>query len=112
MEKANHALKARMYLGGLKSMFVDFVTMIEEIEKTGEVSKEFVDGLENVKSAIDLTTKEFSKMVIRCCEHGTAHEECDAECQEEDNEEEKVEQKVKKVLQPKAKPEKAIKKGK
>jgi hypothetical protein len=107
MEKSNHALKARMYLGGLKSMFVDFVTMIEEIEKTGEVSKDFVEGLENVKSAIDLTTKEFSKMVIRCCEHGTAHEECDEECKDE---EEVVEQKVKKAPQPKS--EKAIKKAK
>jgi hypothetical protein len=105
MDKVNHGLKARMYLGGLKSLFVDFVTMIEEIEKTGEVSKEFVEGLENVKAAIDLTTKEFNKMVVRCCEHGTSHEECDDDCHDEE------EQEVSEP-EPKVKPKKTIKKSK
>lgn len=80
MQKVNHPLKARMFVGGLKSLLIDVVNGIEDIEKTGGVPKNFVENLADVKDAIDLTLKEFSKVTIRCCDHGTEHDVCDEDC--------------------------------
>ena len=66
MQKVNHPLKARMFIGGLKSLLIDVVNDIEEIEKTGSVSNKFIECLGDVKSAIDLTLKEFGKVTVRC----------------------------------------------
>lgn len=84
MQKVNHPLKARMFVGGLKSLLIDVVNDIEEIEKTGGVSNKFVEGLVDVKAAIDLTLLEFKKVTVRCCEHGEAHDTCDASCSDDD----------------------------
>lgn len=83
MQKVNHPLKARMFVGGLKSLLIDVVNDIEEIEKTGSVSNKFIECLGDVKSAIDLTLKEFGKVTVRCCEHGEAHGACDKSCEED-----------------------------
>lgn len=83
MQKVNHPLKARMYIGGLKSLFVDLVNEIEQIETNGVVSNKFVENLADVKSAIDLTLTEFKKVTVRCCEHGSEHDVCDESCADE-----------------------------
>ena len=83
MQKVNHPLKARMFVGGLKSLLIDVVNGIEDIEKTGGVPKNFVENLQDVKEAIDLTLKEFSKVTIRCCDHDTGHDVCDEDCEDD-----------------------------
>lgn len=84
MQKVNHPLKARMFVGGLKSLLIDIVNDIEDIEKTGSVSNKFIESLGDVKSAIDLTLKEFGKVTVRCCEHGESHTTCDESCSDDD----------------------------
>lgn len=84
MQKVNHPLKARMFVGGLKSLLIDIVNEIEEIEKSSGVSNKFVESLVDVKAAIDLTLLEFKKVTVRCCEHGEAHDECDDSCSDEE----------------------------
>ena len=83
MQKVNHPLKARMYVGGLKSVLVDIVNDIEEIEKTGGVPSKFIESLIDIKAAIDLTLAEFKKVTVRCCEHGTEHDVCDDSCSDD-----------------------------
>lgn len=83
MQKVNHPLKARMYIGGLKSLLIDIVNEIEEIEKTGGVSSKFAETLVDVKSAIDLTLTEFKKVTVRCCDHGESHDSCDESCHDD-----------------------------
>lgn len=83
MQKVNHPIKARMYIGGLKSLLVDIVNEIEEIEKTGGVSGKFIENLVDVKAAIDLTLTEFKKVTVRCCEHGESHDTCDESCHDD-----------------------------
>jgi hypothetical protein len=85
MQKVNHPLKARMFVGGLKSLLIDIVNDIEEIEKTGGVSSKFAENLVDVKAAIDLTLIEFKKVTVRCCEHGSEHDECDDSCSDDDD---------------------------
>lgn len=82
MNKVNHPLKARMYIGGLKSLFVDLVNEIEQIETNGVVSNKFIENLSDVKAAVDLTLSEFKKVTIKCCEHGEAHDDCDETCED------------------------------
>ena len=55
MQKVNHPLKARMFVGGLKSLLIGVVETLDNIEKTGAVSKDFVEELGDVRTAIDLT---------------------------------------------------------
>lgn len=88
MEKVNHPLKARIYIGGLKSLLIDVVGTIEDIEKSGGVPSDFIETLQDVKGAIDLTLNEFKKVVIRCCDHGTAHDKCDDSCDDSIDDEE------------------------
>jgi hypothetical protein len=83
MQKVNHPLKARMFVGGLKSLLIGVVETLDNIEKTGAVSKDFVEELGDVRTAIDLTLVEFKKVTIRCCDHGSSHETCDESCDDE-----------------------------
>jgi hypothetical protein len=93
MKKANHPLKARMFVGGLKSMLIDVIANVEDIEKSGTVPRDFIQGLTDVKHAIDLTLKEFKNVTLRCCEHGEhSHSECDEECHEHDIEQDEDEE--------------------
>jgi len=87
MQKVNHPLKARMYIGGLKSLLVDVASSIEEIEKTGGVPQSFLENLTDLKEAIDLTVSEFKKVVVKCCEHGDGHDTCDEDCDDDAAEE-------------------------
>ena len=86
MQKVNHPLKARMYVGGLKSLLVDIASTIEEIENSGNVPQSFVENLVDLKEAIDLTVNEFKKVVVKCCDHGEGHDSCSEECDEDDPE--------------------------
>ena len=91
MEKVNHALKARMYIGGLKSLFGDMHDMIADIEKTGRVPADLIQSFIDVKEAIDLTVFQLKKASVRCCDHADhPHAECDEECLDgsDDDEEE------------------------
>lgn len=80
MEK-NHSLKARMYLGGLKSLFADMHDMIEGVEKTGNMPGSMLQNLVDTKEAIDLTLQQLKKATVQCCEH-------DDSCEDEDEDEE------------------------
>jgi hypothetical protein len=62
-------LKARLYIGGLKSLFGDMHDMIAEIEKTGQMPKDMLHNLEDVKEAIDLTVYHLNKATMKCCNH-------------------------------------------
>jgi hypothetical protein len=77
----NHSLKARMYLGGLKSLFADMHDMIEGVEKTGNMPGSMLQNLVDVKEAIDLTLQQLKKATVQCCEH-------DDSCEDEDEDEE------------------------
>ena len=111
MEK-NHSLKARMYLGGLKSLFADMHDLIEGVEKTGSMPSGMLQNLVDTKEAIDLTLQQLKRATVRCCDHDHDHsceeeseneeddeiycEDCDlslddCECDEEDEEEEEPE---------------------
>ena len=126
MEK-NHSLKARMYLGGLKSLFADMHDLIEGVEKTGSMPSGMLQNLVDTKEAIDLTLQQLKRATVRCCDHDHSCEEeseneeddeiycedCDhslddCECDEEDEEEEEPEPEP----QPKAATKKPAKKEK
>ena len=82
-------LKARLYVGGLKSLFGDMHDMIAEIEKTGQMPKDMLHNLDDVKEAIDLTVYHLKKATMKCCSHAAdqAHD-----CSEDDEEEEAIEE--------------------
>lgn len=67
----NNPIKARLYIGGLKSLFVDIVNSLEEIENTGNVPIDLLQTLEDVKNAIDMTTNQLKRTSagMKCCEH-------------------------------------------
>lgn len=86
MAKVNHPLRARMYVGGLKSLFGDMHDTLVDVEKTGNMPNDMLQNLLDVKQAIDLTVAELKKVVVRCCEHGTpGHDKCTGECSEGDD---------------------------
>ena len=84
MEK-NHSIKARMYLGGLKSLFADMHDMIEGVEKTGNMPSGMLQNLVDTKEAIDLTLQQLKKATVQCCEHDDS---CEDEDEDEDEDEE------------------------
>ena len=77
-------LKARLYVGGLKSLFGDMHDMIAEIEKTGQMPKDMLNNLDDVKEAIDLTVLHLKKAMMKCCSHA-ADEEHDCSDDDEDD---------------------------
>ena len=85
-------LKARLYVGGLKSLFGD---MLAEIEKTGQMPKDMLNNLDDVKEAIDLTVLHLKKAMMKCCSHA-ADEEHDCS-DDDDNEDEVVEEVIQEV---------------
>jgi len=87
MQKVNHPLKARMYVGGLKSLLLDIASSIEKIETSGNVPHSFIENLTDLKEAVDLTITEFKKVVVKCCEHGETHDSCSEDCDDEEMEE-------------------------
>lgn len=88
-------LKARLYVGGLKSLFGDMHDMIAEIEKTGQMPKDMLHNLDDVKEAIDLTVLHLKKAMMKCCSHA-ADEEHDCS-DDDDNEDEVVEEVIQEV---------------
>lgn len=89
-------LKARLYVGGLKSLFGDMHDMIAEIEKTGQMPKDMLNNLDDVKEAIDLTVLHLKKAMMKCCSHA-ADEEHDCSDDDDDNEDEVVEEVIQEV---------------
>lgn len=84
-EKVNHPLRARMYVGGLKSLFGEMHDTLVEVEKTGTMPPDMLETLLDVKQAIDFTVNELRRTMPKCCEHGKdPHPACDDECLEED----------------------------
>lgn len=67
----NNPIKARLYIGGLKSLFVDIVSTLEEIENTGSMPADMLQTFEDVKNAIDMTIKQLKRTStsIKCCDH-------------------------------------------
>ena len=88
-------LKARLYVGGLKSLFGDMHDMIAEIEKTGQMPKDMLNNLDDVKEAIDLTVLHLKKAMMKCCSHAADQ---DHDCSDDDdNEDELVEEVIQEV---------------
>jgi len=79
----NSPVKARMFVGGLKSLFLDMAETLEQIEKTGAMPVDMLESLVDVKAAIDMTLVELNKNKIRCCEHegNCYHESQEEECE-------------------------------
>lgn len=79
-EATSASIKARMYLGGLKSLFAELHEAIEEAEKTGVVTEGLLSNIKDLKVAIDIATTMFDHPSIsakstrqggRCCDHAT-----------------------------------------
>jgi hypothetical protein len=83
MGNDNGPLKARMFVGGLKSLFIDMAETLEEVEKTGQMPVDILQSLMDIKSAIDMTLVQLSKASVRCCDHAP---ECNHVEDEEDEE--------------------------
>lgn len=92
-------LKARLYVGGLKSLFGDMHDMIAEIEKTGQMPKDMLNNLDDVKEAIDLTVLHLKKAMMKCCSHAAdeEHDCSDDDDDDDDNEDEVVEEVIQEV---------------
>lgn len=83
MQNDDSPIKARMFVGGLKSLFIDMAETLEQVEKTGKMPVDILESLLDVKSAIDMTLLELNKTKPPCCEHqGNCYHE--AEDSEED----------------------------
>lgn len=78
--KTNHPLKARLFIGGLKSLFGDMHDMLEEVEKTGQMSRDMITSLTDVHEAIDLAVDELKKVMAPCCDHSPDAHLCDDSC--------------------------------
>lgn len=81
--KTNHPLKARLFIGGLKSLFGDMHDMLEEVEKTGQMSRDMITSLTDVHEAIDLAVDELKKVMAPCCDHSPDAHMCDDSCGDE-----------------------------
>ena len=90
-------LKARLYVGGLKSLFGDMHDMIAEIEKTGQMPKDMLNNLDDVKEAIDLTVLHLKKAMMKCCSHAADEEHDCSDADDDDNEDEVVEEVIQEV---------------
>ena len=86
--KSIHPIKARLLVGGLKSLFGEMHDMLSDLEKEGRMPKNGIDTLADVKKAIDMTVVELQKITPACCSHDqNRHEDCE-ECNPTEEEEE------------------------
>jgi hypothetical protein len=83
MKNNNGPLKARMYIGGLKSLFVDMAETLDEVEKTGSITTNMINTLQDIKQAIDLTLQQLNELGPRCCQYAP---DCDGHEDEDDEE--------------------------
>jgi hypothetical protein len=70
MEKKSNHIKARIYIGGLRSLFEDMAGILAEIEKTGSVPDGIVESLNDISEAINLTIARLKSATVKCCVHG------------------------------------------
>ena len=84
MGNNNGPIRARMFVGGLKSLFIDMAETLDQVEKTGTMPVDMLQSLLDVKAAIDMTLIQLTKTQMRCCEHAPAcsHEEECEDCGE------------------------------
>ena len=82
MGNNNGPIKARMFVGGLKSLFVDMAETLEQVEKTGTMPVDMLESLLDVKAAIDMTLIQLNKTQMRCCDHAPACSHDEEECEE------------------------------
>jgi len=68
-DEAKQAIKARMFIGGLKSMFGNMHDALTEVEKDGVMPRRFFDELLDVKDAIEMTLNQLYKAQTKCCDH-------------------------------------------
>ena len=88
---SNGPLKARLFVGGLKSLFLDMANTLEEVEKTGTMPVDILESLNDVKDAVDLTLSQLNRLTKRtkrCCEHSEHCEKDEDESDEDDEEDE------------------------
>lgn len=86
MSKKSKNIKARLYIGGLRSIFSDMTELLTEVEKTGEVPSNIEQSLSDVSEAIVMTVKRLKMVTSKCCEHST--ENLDEKGEDEEEEEE------------------------
>jgi len=94
---SNGPLKARLFVGGLKSLFLDMANTLEEVEKTGAMPIDILESLSDVKDAVDLTLSQLNRLPQRtkqCCEHSEHCEKGDDEEDEEDDDENEDEEEL------------------
>ena len=82
MGNNNGPIRARMFVGGLKSLFIDMAETLDEVEKTGTMPVDMLQSLLDVKAAIDMTLLQLTKTQMRCCEHAPTCSHGDEECEE------------------------------
>jgi hypothetical protein len=95
MKEKNSQLKAKLYIGGLKSLFGDLHDAMAEVEKSGQMPGDMIQSLIDVKDAVDLTITQLKRAVVPCCSHhqqpelegdddddDDESEECESECEE------------------------------
>jgi hypothetical protein len=73
-----------LFIGGLKSLFIELAEALDEVEKTGAMRADMVGTLVDAKTAIDLTLKQLQSAQVRCCDHSP---ECEQDDDEDDDEE-------------------------
>lgn len=57
--------------------------MLEEVEKTGQMSRDMITSLTDVHEAIDLAVEELKKIMAPCCDHSPDAHQCDETCIDE-----------------------------
>ena len=85
MNKKSKNIKARLYIGGLRSILSDMSELLTEVEKTGEVPSNIEQSLLDVSEAIQMTIKRLKMVTNKCCDHS---EETEEEIDEDEKEEE------------------------
>lgn len=82
-------LRARLLLGGLKSLFLSMQDAIDETEQEGSVTQALVDGLLDTREAIQMVLNQLahvqniSKGSRACCEHALCTTEgCEGDCED------------------------------
>lgn len=68
-DEAKQAIKARMFIGGLKSMFGNMHDALTEVEKDGVMPRRLFDELLDVKDAIEMTLNQLYRAQAKCCDH-------------------------------------------
>ena len=86
MTMSKGAVKARLYIGGLKSLFAEMHDALEEVEQTGKMPMNLFSALEDVKGAVDITLNQLKASAVKCCDHCEDHGEEQDDCDDDEEE--------------------------